>query len=151
AFALHEQFRRADVHHHAEIVGIAFDLLEEEDRWNLLRLAQRIERAHFQIRVGAFDDLELAHLLGELDASAKIAQRRVAPRLLVTLHAVSTLMRRRLWPRSYSLKSGEISRCCKSDATCSCIGTLMKAAQTDGLSSRLKCWCSTPPGAIGSK
>ena len=83
-FAFDEHARGADIHRHAEIVRIAFDLLEQQDRRDLLGLAQRIERAHFEVRIGAIDDLELAHLIGELEAFAQVAESRVAPCLLVS-------------------------------------------------------------------
>ena len=70
-----EHAGRAHIDHDAVVVRVPLDLAEQQHRRHRLLQRQLVERAHFQMGVGAFDDLQLADLLGDGQAPAQVGER----------------------------------------------------------------------------
>ena len=90
-----EQAREAYVHEHAKAGRMARDVLEQQERRILLLQAQFVERAHFEIGIGATQRFQFAARARDTDQFAQIAQRRL-PVLVFHVQRHESLLRARL-------------------------------------------------------
>jgi hypothetical protein len=68
-----EDARKAHIHQHPVAFWIARDIFKQQQRRISVAQAQFVERAHFEIGIGALDDFELATLARKPDQFAQIA------------------------------------------------------------------------------